>query len=82
MISQSVGFPNKLIFFASTPNLWFYWLLCGEQSESELSDKVISQLSSVQSLSGVQLFVTPWTAAGQASLFITNSWSLFKLVSV
>ena len=30
---------------------------------------------SVQSLSCVQLFVTPWTAARQASLFITNSWS-------
>ena len=31
---------------------------------------------SVQSLSHVQLFVTPWTAAHQASLSITNSWSL------
>ena len=38
--------------------------------------------SSVQLLSHVQLFVTPWTAARQASLSITNSWSLFKLVSV
>ena len=34
-----------------------------------------SQFSSVQPLSRVQLFVTPWTAACQASLFITNSWS-------
>ena len=38
--------------------------------------------SSVQSLSRVQLFVTPWTAAHQASLFITNSWSLPKLMSI
>ena len=30
----------------------------------------------------VRLFVTPWTAAGQASLSITNSQSLLKLVSV
>ena len=37
--------------------------------------------SSVQSLSHVQLFVTPWTAARQASLSITNSWSLLKLMS-
>ena len=37
---------------------------------------------SVQSLSRVQLFVTPWTAACQASLSITNSWSLLKLTSV
>ena len=35
----------------------------------------------VQSLSHVQLFVTPWTAACQASLSITNTWSLLKLMS-
>ena len=38
--------------------------------------------SSVQSLSYVGLFATPWTAAHQASLSITNSWSLLKLMSV
>ena len=38
--------------------------------------------SSVQLLSHVQLFVTPWTAAHQAFLFITNSWSLLKLMSI
>ena len=38
--------------------------------------------SSVQFLSCVQLFVTPWTVAHQASLFITNSWSLLKLMSI
>ena len=40
------------------------------------------QFSSVQSLSRVQLFVTPWTEACQASLSITNSWNLFKLMSI
>ena len=40
------------------------------------------QFSSVQSLSHVQLFATPWTAARQASLSITNSWSLLKLMSI
>ena len=39
-------------------------------------------LSSVQSLSHVQLFATPWTAARQASLSITNSWSLPKPMSI
>ena len=39
-------------------------------------------LSSVQLLSPVQFFVTPWTAAGQASLSNTNFWSLFKLMSI
>ena len=38
--------------------------------------------SSVQLLSRVQLFVTPWTAAHQASLSIANSWSLLKLSSI
>ena len=42
----------------------------------------IVQFSSVQSLSHVQLFVIPWTAARQASLSITNSWSLLKLMSI
>ena len=41
----------------------------------------IHQFSSVQSLSCVRIFATPWTAAHQASLSITNSWSLLKLMS-
>ena len=41
-----------------------------------------AQFSSVQSLSRVRLFVTPWTAARQAPLSITNSWSLLKLMSI
>ena len=36
----------------------------------------------VQSLSRVQLFATPWTAARQASLSITNCQSLLKLISI
>ena len=40
------------------------------------------QFSPAQSLSCVPLFVTPWTSAHQASLSITNSWSLLKLMSV
>ena len=39
-------------------------------------------LSLVQLLSHVRLFVTPWTTAPQASLSITNSWSLPKLMSI
>ena len=40
------------------------------------------EFSSVHLLSGVQLFLTPWTAACQASLSITNSQSLLKLMSI
>ena len=40
------------------------------------------RVSSVQLLSLVQLFATPWTAACKASLSITNSWSLLKLLCI
>ena len=39
-------------------------------------------ISSVQSLSRVRLLATPWTAAHQASLSITSSWSLLKFMSI
>ena len=42
----------------------------------------LSQSTSVQSFSHVELFATPWTTASQASLSITNSQSLLKLMSV
>ena len=42
----------------------------------------VNLYSSVQLLSHVQLFETPWTTACQASLSITNSWSLLKLMSI
>ena len=41
-----------------------------------------AQFSSVQSLSHLQFFVTPWIAAYQASLSITNSWCLLKLMFI
>ena len=42
----------------------------------------LGQFRSVQSFSCVQVFVTPWTSASQASLSITNSWNLPKLMSI
>ena len=53
------------------------FLMCWFQFSMSL--KSVSQ--SVQFLSCVQLFATPWTAALQASLSITDSWSLLKLMS-
>ena len=47
-----------------------------------LLDRHFTCISSVQSLSCVRLFVTPWIAAHQASLFITNSQSSLKLMSI
>ena len=51
-------------------------------SETLPQHLIAFQFSSVQSLSRVQLFATPWTAALQASLSITNSRSLHKLMSI
>ena len=53
------------------------------QSPKEVQDvRTQDQSSLVQTISHVWLFVTPWTAARQASLSITNSWGLLKYVSV
>ena len=51
---------------------------------SDVSDVAwyMAQFSSVQSFSCVRLFATPWTAAHQASLSITSSQSLLKLMSI
>jgi len=49
---------------------------------SQLQLSLSVQFSSVQLLSRVRLFATPWTAACQASLSITNSRSLLKLMSL
>ena len=46
------------------------------------SNESVLHINSVQLLSHVQLFVIPWTAACQASLSITNSWSLLRLMSI
>ena len=48
---------------------WWHWV-------------IVTFISSVQSLSRVRLFATPWTAACQASLSITNFQSLLKLMSI
>ena len=61
------------------------WLTHAHIFKKNLNDSdpiPISILSSVQLLSSIRLFVTPWTAAHQATLSITNSWSLFKFMSI
>ena len=50
------------------------WLVLGRKAKANLS--------SVQSLSCVWLFLTPWTVVPKASLAITNRWSLFKNMSI
>ena len=61
----------------------------GSQKESDMTEHsthtredTLYHDCSVQLLSCVRLFATPWTAARQVSLSITNSWSLVKSVSI
>ena len=65
-------------------NLWLLIYKTGMLIKIELPSQCqrVIQFSTVQLLSRVQLFATPWTAARQASLSITNSWSLLKLMSI
>ena len=51
-------------------------------SSQQMKDIDTETFSSVQSLSHVRLFATPWTAALQGSLSFTNSQSLLKLMSI
>ena len=59
-----------------------YGQLVTNLMQLDLSVFVLNLFSSVQSFSSVGLFATPWTAACQASLSITNSQSLLKLMSI
>ena len=54
----------------------------GRGGRCEWDSRGRGHISSVQSLSCVQPFVIPWTAAHQSSLPITNSWSLLKLMPI
>jgi len=68
-----------------TPHVQYYSICavtCMNRAASMIGQSSgFTQFSLAQSLSCVQLFMTPWTAACQASLSITNFWSLLKLMS-
>ena len=80
LTSQHTSFSTwkmeKIIVF----NLWDHWEFIYVSWLDFVGTSV--QFSSVQLLCCVQLFATPWSAACQASLSITNSQSLLKLVSI
>ena len=85
--------PHKIIINCFKTNILFCILVSLVKKKTKhvfflcalyLCSKMISYtyISSVQLLSRIQLFATPWTAAHQASLSITNSWSLLNLMSI
>ena len=69
---------------STTSIILFYFFDATQQLYKRvyLALELISIVSSVQSLSRVWLFTTPWTAAHQASLSVTNAQSLLKLMSI
>ena len=89
-----IGFPRQeywsglpFPFLGNLPNPGIELLPIALQADSLLSEwsgkaRLYREISSVQLLRCVWLFATPWNAALQASLSITNSWSLFKLMSI
>ena len=68
--------------FATQFSTTHFCFVYTEVTQITSDHKDLHQFSSVQSLSLVRLFATPWIAACQASLSITNSWSLLKLMSI
>ena len=64
---SSSPFPPSLLYFSPALGMYICMYIC---------------ISSVQSLSRVQLFATSWTAARQASLSFTIPWILLKLMSI
>ena len=61
---------------------WMAWLFFNDHLLILYEMAFQFSSASVQLLSHVQLFATPWIAAHQASLSITSSWSLLKLMSI
>ena len=73
------GFPQLLHHVVCPPEVWECSSLCVHQKRRSVP---VSLVAVVQLLSHVRVFVTLWAAARQASLSITNSPSLLKLLSI
>ena len=72
-------FNIPFVYFSRVSNRVFFFFFI---STGPVSFYLFNSISSVPSLSRVQLFSTPWIAARQASLTITNSRSLLRLMSI
>ena len=81
VLTSALGYKCKLSFIREKLTSRNYMIISSYHSIKRSVQEVI-HLSSVQSLGHVRLSVTPWTSAPQASLSITNSWSLLKLMSI
>ena len=69
-------YPSPQELHIKSNNVW-NWVV---RQQVGFTQDIVTVFSSVRSLSHVWLFANPWTAACKASLSITNSWSLLKLM--
>ena len=85
------GNPLRYFYLRNLMDRGAWWAKVHGVEESDMTQRLNNNIniasdtqwfSSVQSLSRVLLFAAPWTAAYQASLSITNSWTLLKLMSI
>ena len=83
---KEIGWSRMAPIFSKPPTASssLFHSACHGEERTRMMGKVRTSVavSSVQLLNRVRLFVTPWTAACQASLSITNSRSLLKLMSI
>ena len=85
LIQMLISFRNALTDTLRNivlPAVWVYFSPIKLTHKIPSTTELLFQFSLVQLLSHVRLFATPWTVACQASLSITNSWSLLKLMSI
>ena len=81
ILDRSLSPSEPVSYLENTDNNG-YRAVVGSNRSSHNENSSSVQFSSVQPLSRVWLFATPWTAACQASLSITKPWSLLKLMSI
>ena len=81
-ILEWVAMPSSMVSPQPRDQTCVSWVCCFGKCTTPRFQPAKALTSSVQSLSPVQLFAIPWTAARQASLSITNSQSLLKLMSI
>ena len=81
---ESISYLKNLHSFFKFPKTWLHVISHIRNLKKYICDlqETLAQFSSAQSLSHVRLFATPWIAARQASLSITNSQSSLRLTSI
>ena len=82
IVLEKAHLPMIISFYLITFKTWIYFYMQSHMKYNKHLWSHCKSYSSVQSLSRVRLFATPWIAACQASLSVTNFWSSLRLTSI